>query len=299
MGMSNLSVKARLFLTLSLLAVAMVGVGLLGLHALKEANAGLDEVYSHDFVSASIVNEVASLSRDNVRALDIALITGDPELLKEFQQIVERNKEIIDEQWAKYKTLSAAPDEVALADDFMKKIGEYRAVRGIVVAKLGAGQLEEARKMRVQELRPAIMSMIDVGDKLAQMQDDLAAATDKASQEAYERASWMSWIAMLFALAVAGVLGTMLARSMMTSLHTAVSVAERIAAGKLGNHIEITTQDEFGRLLTAMKDMDAKLSDIVGSVRTGADSVGSAAREISSGNDDLSQRTQEQASALE
>jgi methyl-accepting chemotaxis protein-1 (serine sensor receptor) len=45
--------------------------------------------------------------------------------------------------------------------------------------------------------------------------------------------------------------------------------------------------------------MDAKLVGIVGEVRSSADAVGSAARQLSHGNDDLSQRTQEQAAALE
>src|ERR1044072_5520381 len=45
--------------------------------------------------------------------------------------------------------------------------------------------------------------------------------------------------------------------------------------------------------------MDSKLVEIVGEVRGSADAVGSAARQLSHGNDDLSQRTQEQAAALE
>ena len=45
--------------------------------------------------------------------------------------------------------------------------------------------------------------------------------------------------------------------------------------------------------------MDGKLVEIVGEVRGSADAVGSAARQLSHGNDDLSQRTQEQAAALE
>jgi methyl-accepting chemotaxis protein I, serine sensor receptor len=131
------------------------------------------------------------------------------------------------------------------------------------------------------------------------MQDTVAQATNEKSHAAYESAVIAIWAAMLVALGIATVFGLMLVRSMMGSLNSAVNTAERIASGKLGNRIEITTQDEFGRLLRAMQDMDNKLSDIVGAVRQGADSVGAAAREISSGNDDLSQRTQEQASALE
>ncbi|MBL8272056.1 MAG: HAMP domain-containing protein [Steroidobacter sp.] len=153
--------------------------------------------------------------------------------------------------------------------------------------------------MRVSDLRPAIRAMIGAGDELSAYQEKAADAANVANAAASQRALLVSWISMLIAGAIGTVLGMLLIRSMMSSLGTAVSTAERIASGKLGNKIEITTHDEFGRLLGAMQEMDNKLSDIVGSVRQGADSVGSAARQISSGNDDLSQRTQEQASALE
>jgi methyl-accepting chemotaxis protein len=45
--------------------------------------------------------------------------------------------------------------------------------------------------------------------------------------------------------------------------------------------------------------MDDKLSEVVNGVRTSADAVAHAATDLSIGNDDLSQRTQEQASALQ
>jgi methyl-accepting chemotaxis protein len=299
MGMSNLSVKARLFMTLSLLAAAMLGVGLLGLSALKEANEQLDEIYGNNFTSAALVNRIAALRRDNVRALDVALMTGDPQLLQEFQTIQDRNAKLIDELWAKYRALPAAAAEIALADSFDKLGEQYSQARIHVVDKARAGALEEARQLRIQELRAPIIDMIAVADKLAEMQDTLAAAANDATHAAYEKNTLISWIVMFLAMGVAAALGTILVRSMMASLNTAVSAAERIASGKLGNEIAVTSHDEFGRLLQAMKDMDGKLSDVVGSVRHGADQVGSAARQISSGNDDLSQRTQEQASALE
>ena len=52
-------------------------------------------------------------------------------------------------------------------------------------------------------------------------------------------------------------------------------------------------------MLDSLRRMDSKLVEIVGEVRGSADAVGSAARQLSHGNDDLSQRTQEQAAALE
>lgn len=299
MGMSNLSVKTRLFATLSLLAIAMLCVGLLGLHALKKSNAQMDNIYSNNFVSAASINKIAALRRDNIRALDVALMTGDAKLYEEYKTIQARNNTIIEELWAKYLALPAAKDEKELAEDLHRRGEEYRETRNHVAAKIEAGAFDEALRLRISEMRPRILAMIETSDELVAMQDKLADASNNESEAAYQRALVISWTSMLIATGLAGALGMMLVRSMMGSLNVAVTVAERIAAGKLGNQIQVTTQDEFGRLLTAMKDMDGKLSDIVGSVRLGADSVGSAARQISSGNDDLSQRTQEQASALE
>ena len=73
MGMSTLSVKARLFGTLSLLAVAMIGVGMLGLSQLHAANDRMDEIYNHNFKAAARVDRIAALRRDSIRALDVAL----------------------------------------------------------------------------------------------------------------------------------------------------------------------------------------------------------------------------------
>ena len=100
MSMSNLSVKARLTMTLSLLALAMFCVGLLGLNALKQSNARMNEMYENQFKSAAAINKIAALRRDNVRALDVALMNADAALLAEYRSIQERNSKIIDDQWA-------------------------------------------------------------------------------------------------------------------------------------------------------------------------------------------------------
>jgi methyl-accepting chemotaxis protein len=296
---STVSVKARLFGTLSLLAVALLGVGMLGLSKLQGANRHMDEIYNRNFKSTEWITKVAALRRDNIRALDVALMSGDPQLFAEFKSVQERNTRQIDELWAQYKDHEASSEERAVAEQFERQGEEYRVAGDQVIAKLAEGAVEEARKLRIAELRPKLLPMIATSDELVKMQDTQAEAANKASVDSYESALVEIWVAMLAALAIAAALGLMMVRSMMRSLDTAVSTAERIANGKLGNRIEITTQDEFGRLLRAMQDMDNKLSEIVGAVRHGADSVGAAARQISSGNDDLSQRTQEQASALE
>jgi methyl-accepting chemotaxis protein len=297
--MSNLSVKVRLFMTLGLLALAMLGVGMLGLSRLQRASGHMDEIYNNNFKSAMWVNKIATLRRDTIRVMDLALMTGEPQYLQIYKETQQHDSKLIDELWKQYRATDAGPEERALAEKFEHDGETYIAAREQVIAKLEAGALEEARKMRAHDLRPALIAMLATADKLVEMQDTLAHTTNQTSIDSYKSSVVTIWIAMLMALAVAVILGMMLVRSMMSSLNSAVSTAENIANGQLGNRIEITSHDEFGRLLRAMQDMDNKLSDIVGAVRHGSESVGAAARQISTGNDDLSQRTQEQASALE
>jgi methyl-accepting chemotaxis protein len=82
-------------------------------------------------------------------------------------------------------------------------------------------------------------------------------------------------------------------------LNAAVEVAKRIASGDLSKEIEVTSKDETGQLLSAMRTMQAKLTEVIGSIKSGADEVSNASQEMSQGNTNLSQRTEEQASSLE
>jgi len=73
----------------------------------------------------------------------------------------------------------------------------------------------------------------------------------------------------------------------------------RVAKGDLTSIIEVDRHDEAGQLLCALRDMNDKLSDIVGTVISTAEEVTIGTSEISRGNADLSVRTEAQASNIE
>ena len=77
----------------------------------------------------------------------------------------------------------------------------------------------------------------------------------------------------------------------------AASVCHQIAAGDLTARFQLN-QGDSSSLLYAMSQMQQQLIDTVGRIQTVADSITAGANEIAAGNADLSQRTEEQASAL-
>ncbi|HTI18805.1 MAG TPA: methyl-accepting chemotaxis protein [Trinickia sp.] len=74
---------------------------------------------------------------------------------------------------------------------------------------------------------------------------------------------------------------------------------ERIASGDLTMGVIGSSHGEMGQLLRALGKMRASLVDTVAKVRGSSDEIACGAKEIASGNVDLSRRTSQQAAALE
>jgi methyl-accepting chemotaxis protein len=78
----------------------------------------------------------------------------------------------------------------------------------------------------------------------------------------------------------------------------AADVTHRIAAGDLTTEVTLKPGDQSS-LLFAIRSMREDLAGIVGRVREGAQNVATSSTEIAQGNNDLSARTESQASTLE
>ncbi|MBY0233341.1 MAG: HAMP domain-containing protein, partial [Burkholderiaceae bacterium] len=91
----------------------------------------------------------------------------------------------------------------------------------------------------------------------------------------------------------------MLRRMVSQPLAQVQGMAEHLATGDLTVRLDVQRGDEIGALVTAMNRIGENLSTVVDSARENANSVATACAQIASGNQDLSARTESQASALE
>ena len=127
----------------------------------------------------------------------------------------------------------------------------------------------------------------------------LSAATVAQADAVGQRATVLSYSLMLLGAVVAIIAGVLVSRSITRPLGEAVVAARSVAAGDLRTTITISSDDETGQLLMALKEMSASLQRIVLQVRGGAETIAVASGEIAQGNLDLSARTERQAGALE
>ena len=100
-------------------------------------------------------------------------------------------------------------------------------------------------------------------------------------------------------VAIGCVLGFIGCRSVTRPLAEALLVAQTVSSGDLSSQIDTRRQDEIGLLMAALKQMNENLSQRIGDIRQGIDTIASASSQIANGNLDLSSRTEQQAGALE
>ena len=129
--------------------------------------------------------------------------------------------------------------------------------------------------------------------------ETVIAGNVKAAEAQAARGAQLLIAITLLALVLASGLAWVLGRRMLAAIQAAGQVASAIRDGDLTRPVPQRGSDELGQLLHTMGDMQRQLASVVGQVRGNAESVATASAQIAQGNNDLSGRTEEQASALE
>ncbi len=203
---------------------------------------------------------------------------------------------------AAYKALVGGEDEAKLMAGFDKGWAEYQKFSQQVLT-LG----REKKHTDAADIADGASSM-NLDEALAA----LAAITrfnfegGRAAASAAHATSVQTRTAVL-ALGVAALLlgagmALLITRSLIGQLggepRAAVQLARAVASGDLSTQIGLKRGDSAS-LMAQLKAMQESLSEAVSGVRANADGVATASAQIAQGNNDLSARTEQQASALE
>jgi len=162
-----------------------------------------------------------------------------------------------------------------------------------------ADQDDAARELLLTEVRVTQSAYFKALDEMIAFQATLTRESVRHAEDQISSAGILMLLLSVLATAGGALAAWAVTRSITQPLADAVAAAGRIKDGDLTRTIASHGSDEVGRLMAAMRDMQAGLVAVVGRVRGNAESVATASAQIAQGNIDLSQRTEEQASALE
>ena len=295
----NLKIGTKLLSSFILLALIAGAIGWVGISSIRKGDDNDTMLYEQGAVPISLLGQMSSdIQRVRVNLGEIILVRDRAEKqrytekIKELSAGISKNLELVE------KTASGS-EEKALIKDFNDSRSVFRPLIGKISDLSLAGKNDEALTIYTDEASPAVRAEQGVIDKLVALNLQKAKALNDNNTIMANASIRSTLILAVIGMILAVGLGIFITRIITIPLQEAVNMARRVAAGDLTSSVEAKYTDETGQLLTALKEMNESLVQIVGDVRTGADSIATATEEIAAGNLDLSQRTEEQASALE
>ena len=295
----NVTIKVRLAMVVGLLCVIASVISLTGLSALGETNKSIETIYKDRLVAVGQLHTILVLNVQNQLSFARAVSLPAEQQQEEARQVAQRI-DVITKVWNAYSITYLTPEEKVLAAQLADVRAKFASgASAPAMAALKAGDTAALQAIVIGPMSQLSAPMNQVMKELVELQLSVGEAEYAASQKRYEASRILS-----ISLTVIGVLagiaiGMWIIRSITRSLQGALTIAQSVAEGDLTTEVTVDSHDEVGRLVAALKQMQGSLVGIVNEVRSGTDTIATAAGEIAAGTLDLSARTEEQASSLE
>ena len=277
-------------------------VGVFSLTGLSKLNGLVEDGYSGTTVPIIQLSQIrASMLDIRLQFRRMQVFHDDPQKVKESADAVRVDLDQLSTKWKAYYSASVTSgDEHAVADKINASLGDFVNLSNTIAAEVAADpQKVTADAAQIDQHAAAGRSLSDLLTQDVAVNDAQAKASVAESESTFKTIFGVAAALLVIGVAVA-VTGSMFLQGwVMKPLKKAIALANHIAAGRLENRVVVDTAGEFGQLLSALKEMDDKLSGTVHDIKRSAESVAMASSEIASGNVDLSARTEQQAASLE
>lgn len=307
MKLEQMKIRTRLWLGLAVMVLMLVLVSALGITRMAANQQRMDSITKLNNQKVKLASAMRETVYERMLALrNMALVNSLADMQADLQHI-RRERQRYDDAQVQLARLLAEPHSALDGERaLLKRIGELDAKVLPVIDSAAKQALEmqadEVYRLLVDELLPLQVQWMDALGEMILTEEKLSErATDDARADFKDARLLMLAIgaaAVMLAMAVAFVITRSIVGQLGGELAYAMSIADRIAAGDLAVDV-ITAPGDDASLLRVMKTMRDKLAHMIGQVRGNAESIAGASGEIAAGNQDLSTRTERQASALQ
>ncbi|GLK93982.1 MULTISPECIES: methyl-accepting chemotaxis protein [Achromobacter] len=300
---SNLKVRTGLMLAQLAVALAALVAIVLGWNSMRSNAEAINALDTLSVQQATLIKDAyTQMLRATIRA-DIAAAqraTGDASGASENTRTVQQ---LVADAKKKMETFKAIPKTTALGKttegDLISSFNGFADALQAMMSALDKG--DSAAYLDLKNTRAGAASGA-FSKQLTEFAQGITSYSEEMVSSARSQAATMAVVYAVLAVVIVAVwLAAFLFmnRVVLRPLRAVSESFDKIAGGDLTVRVEVSSTNEIGTLMAAVKRMQESLTRTVSAVRRGVDEINVGSREISAGNTDLSSRTEEQAASLE
>ncbi len=256
---SDMGIRARISSGYIILILLMIGVILVGVSRIYAIRGESDHILHQDWAASAAINAIDTQSREAATRIITLIIQKDQKHRVDSYSRIDRIKLDIDAQLELLARLDATPEARAQIEQVKKARAAYYDTFIAVADMVEAEDRDQAEEKMNAIALPALDHLLEQIRILGQLQQSQVMASAERAR-ADINFSLMLISLMGGAAVLVGVGFGFSARSITRPLEEAIGIAKRVGQGDLSSVIEVTSHDETGELLHALKLMTASLA---------------------------------------
>ena len=302
MNSTRMKVSTRLILAFGPIVLLTIVLILLGANRLAAQADSLDSVVDNRWPNAQAAFNLEQQASSVAISLRNMMLNEDAVDRKKQREHIDAARTSADESLALLAKSTVRPEGKEILQRILKTQEDYVQGQMALLGLIEGNQHEDARSYLTHTLRPRLQAYQAAAQDMTGHQKQLITRYREQAHSDYSSSLMVFAAIGIAALGIALVSGWLITRSLSKELggepNEAAQVALAVSEGDLLRRIPVRPGDDSS-LIASLAKMQAGLTSVVSSVRTGSESVATASAEIAQGNQDLSARTESQASALQ
>lgn len=298
--LSSLSIKHKIFATISIAAFALIALALFFISHIRMTEEQLN-VFSNTTVPSVLLVKNTNIALVTLRKDQFSLLpnVNHPQFV---QWVNDLNKIVanIDGYLAEYEKGLWDARDTAAYNAVAKSWLSYKANSQQFAELLTQGKVEQANQLILGSFTQFI-EVSNALNKLTKLNNTYIEEDNAATHAIVKNSIIYGSLAVAITLLITALFGLVLTKQICSPLDLVKKMALSIASGDLSHKLERNkiSNDELGELADACQDMQSKLQLLVGNISMTSEQLATAIEEVSAISEQTSQGMLQQQSQIE
>jgi methyl-accepting chemotaxis protein len=293
MNLKNLTIKVKIIAILGLILLAMITLGVFGLHSAKTINAAGDEI-GENWYPATVMASTVDADMGDLRSAEaVFLMTSDAVIRQRADESIKRNEKEIDEQLKQYEAKIVSPEEKKLWSGCVRDWDKYKELGDRMMNLAMTGHVTDAIALYASQGMEEYEVALKTCDQLVAFNQDHTKLSVEEANHIYDGSFMMQVISMVVVVLLTTFLGWLLVTGIakqldkltrefeskiatMTQALSAAATEMEATAGSMG-----ATAEETNRQSTAVAAAAEEASLNVQTVASASEELSASIGEIS------------------
>lgn len=296
-------IKTRLTVTCALIVLLGAGIGIWNLSHFRWAGTML-QIASQENLPAldALIEADRDMQQVLVAERSLMFVQQQSENAVTLRKTHEENLQQIKNRWQKYQAISTSAEERQNWPEFERALAEWEKLSKEVVSLLAQDSPPDrldAIDISLGEGETKFEAARNILNQLTELRLKGAEAFATQVQEAVAQTTLWTMVVLAALLVAGGLLGFLLAHSMVGVLNHIVKGAEQAETGDLTARVQVDTQDELGHVGNAINRMMERFHHSMSRIQQAARQATDASHQLATGSEQLASGAQQQAASLE